>query len=102
MIVRWYPENGLGQVDLAWFESDAQDDIGAIKEIDAEAFKHGLARTREYWLPSVQLPDGRFVRRGICHRPVASGMAERMALRRTNEPFGISSAEIVRTLRDRE
>ena len=50
MIVRSNPEEGLDQADLAWFDSNADTNIGAIKEIDAEAFRHGLVRTKEDWL----------------------------------------------------
>ena len=100
MIVGSKPETDLDQADLAWFESDAPDNVTAAREIDAEAAKHGLVRTREYWLPIQRLADGRVVRRGICYRPAPSDLAERALKRRGEQIAGPSSAEIVRSLRD--
>ena len=69
MIVRRNPTENLDSADQAWFDSDAPSNADAIREIDAEAAKFGLVRTREYWLQTFSLPDGRVVRRGFCYRP---------------------------------
>ena len=104
MIVRMSPhtDTELGRTDMAWFESDASDNNQAIREIDAEAAKHGLARTREYWLQTFSLPDGRVVRRGFCYRPGPSPRLDRVAARRGSEAEGLPSAELVRGIREGE
>jgi len=100
MIVRSSPETGLDATDQAWFESDADGNDAAIREIDVEASRHGLVRVREYWLQTHRLPDGRIVRRGFCYRPAESDLADRVAMRREADPVGTSSTQIVRELRD--
>lgn len=100
MIVCSNPEKGLDQVDQAWFDSDAPTNREAIQEIDAEAARHGLVRTREYWLQTFPRPDGRLVRRGFCYRPEPSGLDRRVAARRGAALEGESSSEIVRAARD--
>jgi hypothetical protein len=67
MIVRFNPPRAadLDIADQAWFDSDATTNDQAIREIDAEAARHGLVRTREYWLQTFSLPDNRVVRRGL-------------------------------------
>jgi predicted polyphosphate/ATP-dependent NAD kinase len=102
MIVRWKPEVGLDQADQAWFDSDAPTNSEAIREIDAEAARHGLVRTREYWLQTFSLPDGRVVRRGFCYRPEPSNIAERVAERRGTDVVGAPSSELIRASRDEE
>ena len=99
MIVRSNPSNDLDHAELAWFESDAPTNNEAIREIDAEAARHGLVRTREHWLQRHSGPDGRIVFRGICYRPEPSDFAERVAARRGTEVAGMSSEEIVREMR---
>ena len=102
MIVRFNPNavDDLDKADQAWFESDASTNTEAIREIDAEAAKHGLVRVREYWLQTFKMPDGRIVRRGFCFRPEPWGMAEDIAVRRGADVQG-AAAEIVREMRDR-
>src|SRR5437660_12659134 len=104
MIVRSNPPDSseLDQVDQAWFDSDAPSNGEAIREIDAEAAKHGLVRTREYWLQTFSLPDGKIVRRGFCYRPETTGLTERVAKRRGNTVSGASSVAIIREMRDGE
>lgn len=102
MIVRSNPSADLDQTDQAWFDSDATSNDQAIREIDAEAAKHGLVRTREYWLQTFSTPDGRVVRRGFCYRPEPTGLADRVAARRGTLVQGTSSAQIVRDMRERE
>ncbi len=102
MIVRMSPDKDLAQVDQAWFDSDAGTNTDAIREIDAEAAKYGLVRTREYWLQTFRLPDGRVVRRGFCYRPGPSDTAEHIAERRGTVVAGASSVDIVREMRERE
>lgn len=104
MIVRSNPAGNadLDQVDQAWFDSDAPTNAEAIREIDMQAAKHGLARTREYWLQTFELPDGRIVRRGFCYRPGPSGFADRVAARRGNNVGGMTAAEMIRAMRDAE
>jgi hypothetical protein len=102
MIVRANPATGLDQVDQAWFESDAPTNAEAIKEIDAEAARHGLVRTREYWLQRFTSPDGRLVYRGFCYRPPVSDLAERVARKRKDEPEGEPAYQIVREMRGQE
>jgi hypothetical protein len=102
MIVRSNPAADLDHADMAWFESDAPTNSEAIREIDAEAARHGLARTREYWLLRFSLPDGRLVFRGFCYRPEPTGLVDRMAARRGTAIQGMSSAEIVREMRGQE
>jgi hypothetical protein len=92
----------LGQADQAWFDSDAVTNADAIREIDAEAAKHGLVRTREYWLQTFSLPDGRVVRRGFCYRPEPSGRVERVTARRGDTVAGQTSSQLVREMRDSE
>jgi len=99
MIVRSNPPD-LDRADQAWFDSDATTNTEAIREIDLEAAKHGLVRTREYWLQTFRMPDGRVVRRGFCYRPEPWGLAERMADRRGTDAKGQTAAEIVREMRD--
>src|SRR5437764_13853143 len=99
MIVRSNPINTLDQADQAWFDSDAPTNDQAIREIDAEAARHGLVRTREYWLQRLPLPDGRLVFRGICYRPEPTGLSDRVAARRGTTVQGASSADIVREMR---
>lgn len=102
MIVRSNPLTGLDQVDQAWFDSDAPSNAEAIRDIDGEASRHGLVRTREYWLQTFSLPDGRVVRRGFCYRPEMSNAAERIARRRGGHAEGEPSSAIVRAIRDEE
>src|SRR5581483_3186103 len=99
MIVRSNPPD-LDRADQAWFDSDAPTNTEAIREIDLEAAKHGLARAREYWLQTFRMPDGRLVRRGFCYRPQEWGRAEEIAARRGTEPAGQTAAQIVREMRD--
>jgi len=102
MIVRSNPQADLDHVDQAWFDSDSAGNDEAIREIDAEAARHGLVRTREYWLQTFAMPDGKIVRRGFCYRPEPSGLADRVAARRGTVVQGASSAQIVRELREQE
>lgn len=102
MIVRYKPEEGLDQADQAWFESDAPTNAEAIREIDAEASRHGLVRTREYWLQTFSLPDGRIVRRGFCYRPALSQQSEQIAGKRGTSLEGSPSNELVRAIRESE
>ena len=104
MIVRSNPKPNaeLDQADQAWFDSDAPSNVEAIREIDAEAGKHGLVRTREYWLQTLLNPDGRVVRRGFCYRPEPSGRLERVVKRRGIDPEGPASQELIRAMRDEE
>ncbi len=102
MIVRYNPPTAidLDNADQAWFDSDASTNDQAIREIDVEAARHGLVRTREYWLQTFSLPDGRVVRRGFCYRPEQSHRVERVAGRRGPEMEGTPSAQLVREMRD--
>lgn len=104
MIVRSNPDAGsdLDQADQAWFDSDAASNDEAIREIDAEAAKHGLVRTREYWLQTFSMPGGRVVRRGFCYRPEPSDRVARVAARRGPQMEGMPSAQLVREMRDGE
>jgi hypothetical protein len=104
MIVRMNPphEADLTVADQAWFDSDAATNSDAIREIDAAAGRHGLVRSREYWLQTFTMPDGRVVRRGFCYRPEPSARTERVAARRSPSPEGISSESLVRQMRDEE
>src|SRR5579862_3369761 len=100
MIVRSNPsgDEDLDRADMAWFDSDAPSNARAISEIDAEAARHGLVRTREYWLQTFQ-HHGKVVFRGFCYRPEPSDeldRAERAAQRIAKEPVGISSVDLVR------
>jgi len=100
MIVRTNPPSGLDEVDQAWFDSDAASNDEAIREIDAEAGRHGLVRVNEYWLQRRRLPDGRMVRRGFCYRPEPTDLVARLDAQRRAEPIGVSSGELVREQRD--
>jgi hypothetical protein len=100
MIVQWKPKRGLNQADMAWFDSDAATNDDAIREIDAKAAHHGLVRTRDYWLLTFSLPDGRIVRRGFCYRPPPSDLPERVAKRRGTKIEGLPSSELIRAERD--
>jgi len=71
----------------------------AIREIDAEAARHGLVRVNEYWLQKHRLPDGRVVRRGFCYRPEATDLIQRLEQQRNSEPLGTSSGALVREAR---
>ncbi len=104
MIVRSKPKADaeLREGDQAWFDSDAADNVEAIREIDAEAAKYGLVRTREYWLQTFSLPDGRVVRRGFCYRPEPSDRLARVARRRGKAMEGVPSPQLVRSMRDGE
>ena len=48
-------------------ESDAVNNIDALKEIENWAYQNGFARTTEYWLRHVRR-DGQLIFRGICYR----------------------------------
>ena len=102
MIVRSNPgaEKQLDTTEQAWFESDAESNEQAIREIDAAAGAHGLVRVNEYWLQRHRLPDGRWVRRGFCYRPEETDLVQRLEARRKAEPVGTSSAALLRE--DRE
>jgi hypothetical protein len=100
MIVRQSPSGALDQADQAWFESDAESNDQAIREIDAEASRHGLVRVNEHWLQRHRLPDGKIVRRGFCYRPEPTDLSARLAARREAEPMGTSSGDLVREQRD--
>jgi hypothetical protein len=106
VIVRCNPsgDSDLDRADQAWFDSDASTNAEAIREIDAEAARHGLVRTREYWLQTFTLPDGRIVRRGFCYRPepASTGRLERVAQRRGTQVHGMSTAQMIREIRDQE
>lgn len=102
MIVRSHPASDLDQAELAWFDSDASSNETAIREIDTEAGRHGLARVRETWLQRFKLPDGRLVYRGFCYRPPPSDLAERVATRRGNHVEGEPSERLIRQMRDEE
>ena len=101
MIVRSSPSSDaeLDRADQAWFESDEDGNDRAIRDIDAEAARHGLVRVNEYWLQKHRLPDGRVVRRGFCYRPEPTDLIERLEDRRRREPLGVSSGELVRESR---
>ncbi len=102
MIVRHNPVSNLDSADQAWFDSDAPTNAEAIREIDAEAARHGLVRTREFWLQTFSMPDGRIVRRGFCYRPEPSGLVDRVAGRRGARPEGAPSSVLIRDMRDCE
>src|SRR5687767_3295726 len=101
MVVRSNPSTDavLDQADQAWFESDAESNDQAIREIDAEAARHGLVRVNEYWLQKHTLPNGKIVRRGFCYRPEESHLLQRLEHNRASEPLGTSSGELVREIR---
>ena len=101
VIVRTSPsdESELNRVDQAWFESDADSNDKAIREIDNEAARHGLVRVNEYWLKTRHLPDGKVVRRGFCYRPEDTHLLERLDNRRSSESMGASSGDLVREVR---
>ena len=101
MIVRRNPEIGLAEADQAWFESDADNNVNAIREIDSEASRYGLVRTREYWLQTFSY-NNKVVRRGFCYRPAPSERTERKFTPREGELVGVSSADLVRSMRDEE
>jgi predicted polyphosphate/ATP-dependent NAD kinase len=98
MIIRSNPAGAeeLGRVEQAWFDSDASTNEDAIRDIDAEAARHGLVRVNEYWLQKHRLADGRIARRGFCYRPEPTDLIERLEARRRTEPLGVSSGELVR------
>ncbi len=48
-------------------ESDAPNNIDALKEIENWAYQNGFARTTEYWLRHVRR-NGKLIFRGICYR----------------------------------
>jgi hypothetical protein len=101
MIVRSNPSSpDLDRADQAWFESDAESNDQALREIDAEAAWHGLVRVNEYWLQKRLLQVGKVVRRGFCYRPENSNLMQRLAERRQSEPLGTSSGELVREVRN--
>ena len=101
MIVRQSPEAGLDETDQAWFESDADGNDSANREIDTEAARHGLIRVKEYWLQTLRLPpDGKIVRRGFCYRPAESELSTLMAARREGDPVSTPTNELIRQLRD--
>ena len=101
MIVRSNPSTdaALNEADQAWFESDAESNDQAIREIDAEAGRHGLVRVNEYWLQRHPLSDGKFVRRGFCYRPEETGLLQRLEKLRKSEPVSASSGELIREVR---
>ncbi len=99
MIVRSNPTEGLDQADQAWFDSDAESNDEAIRQIDAEAALHGLVRVNEYWLQKHRLADGKVVRRGFCYRPENTDLINRLEERRRAEPLGASSGDLIRETR---
>ena len=106
MIVRKQPssEEDLYHADQAWFESNAPDNAQAIREINAEAEKYNLVRTREYWLQQFTF-NGKPVYRGFCFRLESADLpnvGRRLAEARQNDVVGIPSTQIVREMRDAE
>src|SRR5437870_8906848 len=100
MIVRSNPsaDDQLDRADMAWFDSDAPSNSQAIREIDEEASRHGLVRTREFWLQMLQY-DGRIVFRGFCYRLAPEDKLDRVQRakqRIAHEPVGVSSVDLVR------
>ena len=54
--------------EVVMVESDALDNISAIREIDEWAYTNGFKRIPEYWLRKAQRQDGKLVFRGVCER----------------------------------
>jgi hypothetical protein len=49
-------------------ESDATDNLEALKEIESWARDNGFARTTEYWLRQAITSEGKWVFLGVCFR----------------------------------
>ncbi len=92
MITGWSPAGGLDEADQAWFESDAASNDLAIREIDAEAARHGLVRVNEYWLQKHRAAGGTVVRRGFCYRPEPTDLVQRVEDRRSKGRVQFSPA----------
>ena len=58
-------------------ESDARDNYAAIVEIEDWAQDHGMTRTNEHWLQTIQHEDGRVGRISIVYRPSQKELASR-------------------------
>jgi hypothetical protein len=56
------------QVNVVQVDSDAADNLAAMREIEDWAASRGFARTTEFWLRRVRSADGRMLFRGICYR----------------------------------
>ena len=102
MIVGQNPKEGLDQADMAWFDSDLPDNMGAIREIDEKAASYGMLRVGEGYLRTFLGPGNKIVRRGFCYRPTPTGLLERVDARRGPALEGAPSDELVREMRDKE
>lgn len=91
MIVRIDPED-WNRFNVVQLDSDAPDNMVAVREIEDWAAEHGFARTDEYWLRRALKPDGRRIFRGICFRLVpdelAAAEAESKEVEETSKRFG--------------
>lgn len=103
-IVNTDPKNVQG-VNSVIVDSDAGDDISAIKEIDAWARENGFLRTREYSLNRVIYKDRTQVLRGFCYRPddgekrAAERDAQKNDERLKAMPSTRDTAELLREIR---
>jgi hypothetical protein len=62
--------------EVVMVESDALDNISAIRDIDEWALAHGFKRIPEYWLRRARRDDGTMVFRGVCEKVHQDRLAE--------------------------
>ena len=74
MIIRVDPES-WNQSKLVQLDSDALDNMTAVREMEDWAAEHGFARTNEYWLRRALTTEGKRVFRGICFRLMPDELA---------------------------
>jgi hypothetical protein len=80
MITRIDPQD-WEHANVVQLDSDARDNMQAMREIEDWAFDHGFARTTEYHLRAAITDDNLRVFRGICYRLTRD---ERRAIDETN------------------
>lgn len=74
MIVKVDPESWQ-QSKLVQLDSDAPNNMTAIREMEDWASEHGFARTSEYWLRRALTSNGKRIFRGICFRLMPDELA---------------------------
>jgi hypothetical protein len=67
MITRIDPQD-WEHASVVQLDSDAPDNMKALKEMEQWAYDHGFARTDEYWLRRAITDDNVRIFRGICYR----------------------------------
>ena len=77
MAVRVVRPERWEEADFVEVESDLQENLKALVEVEDWASDHGFMRTNEGYLRRVRRDDGVFVRRAVCYRPAVDELRTR-------------------------